>query len=278
MSLHKNWKTLLALVAISLLAACDGRGEGHGAGSPWRREFEAELRKQIEPFPPDRKLTVATNLWLPRGFAAEISPRLTLVHVGEERLLPFYRLDAYLAVNMPEDEDPTPSHQPRENPGKMLIRLGSSPLRPDERVRWTDLRFRNEQTLFHATMATAPRRIVIDDKGGLELGFRPWISLSESVFSIAGREYRGHELIRNWREGLEIVTHGDLLVLRYTRPSLLFRALYPVVKIYPFLLGSGAKVPVTGHAVWMDNRRGMFQCPMPSGEVQNCHYEELDAE
>ncbi len=261
------------LAAAFILAPGCGR-----TPSPWRTAFEETLIRELAAFPPSQPLTVATNLYVDYGDAARFRPNLTLVNIGDESLIPFYRIDAYLAVNVPDTENPAPPPLPKENVGTMLLAYGGSPLRPDEKTRWVDLRQRNEMSTYQAALATVPRSVAIDRTKGLELAVRPWISLSETTLDIAGRTYRGHELIRAAWSGLDVIMYKDTISLRYTRPPPLFRAGWAVVRAYPWVLGPRRKDPLRGHLVFMDRRKGDFSCPFPEARVIYCDYRESDAD
>jgi len=264
-------KFVFITAAVIFVSGC-----GH-APSPWRAAFEETLTRELAAFPPERPLTVATNLYVDYGEAVRFRPNLTLVNIGDESLIPFYRIDAYLAVNVPDADNPAPPPLPKENPGTMLLAYGSSPLRADEKTRWVDLAQRNEMSTYQAALATVPRSVAIDRTKGLELAVRPWVSLSETTFDIAGRTYRGHELIRAAWSGLDVIMYKDTISLRFTRPPPLFQAGWTVVRAYPWMLGSRRNEPIRGHLVFMDRRQGDFSCPFPEARVTDCDYRESDA-
>lgn len=263
-------------LVISVLCVSVSVCSQTGNSTRWFDGFDEALKREIAGYPPDRPLVIATNLWLPNGYEEKFGRPLTLVNIGDDRLLPYYRIDAYLAVAVPEADDPTPREQVRENPGRMLLKLGSTPLRADEQFRWLDLADRNEMTLDQIGSAALSRLIAIDETKGVEIAFRPWISLSETRITVAGKSWLAHELIRLIRPGLEIIYKGDTLSLRYSRPAPLYRFARLFTRAYPVLLGPQRPTPVSGFAVWMDRRRGLFSCPEPAAEVRYCNYEELD--
>ncbi len=270
--------TAICTICLSIIAgtvACNRPAAGTG---PYYAKFDEALTRELEPYPPSRALVVGTNLWLPKDYAKKFKRALTLVNVGEERLISFYRIDGYLAVSIPDADNPVPYEQPRENVNKMLLAYGQTPLKPDEQTRWVDLRMRFEGESFRAMSLTLQRLIAVDETNGLELAFRPWIALPETWLDIGGKMISAHELIRATRPRLDVIVQADTLSLRYTRPNPVFSIARLFTRAYPALLGSRRDAPVSGMAVWMDQRRGNFSCPSPAPKVQYCNYEEFHAQ
>lgn len=229
----------------------------------------AELARWIDEMPGSGRVTVGTNLWTPRHFGDDVSPRLRLVRVTRPDLLPYFSLDAYFAAVLPDGRDLTPAGLSPVFSDEVLALTGHPPLATDEEFRW--IRLQPEPPAASETLPPLEIDLLLDES--FEVRVRPGISLPDTVVGLLEAAMPAHEFIEWLPDRIEVSAGPEEVrfVYRERYPGELRQ--FDGWKRFSRWLGGYGTIPVRGRLVVPDGRAALFYCPFPGRTLTSCRME-----